>query len=178
MFRDFLLNLLKKLILFILWLLYLILLKPLLLLLSFIISKLFHRYKHKLIPYGVLCRFLAAWDIIIKNPDRKKNFMEETHDLGLELWLAYIVLNDIPILVLIWLTVMPPIIIKIVLRYIFIGFPYDFYMSLGIMLSYRLYWYNVFMLPLAFFCWICKYILCFFINWVWVYSWGWRRLLV
>jgi len=108
--------------------------------LFYVIKKIFNRYKHKLSKYPPVCRFLAVFDVFIKY-DRKKNYMLESHLLPLDMWFAWH-LRDGPIILLLWLIFGP----RLLLRYIIFVFSYDMYMAFCIILSYRLYWYNMLLL--------------------------------
>jgi len=99
----------------------------------------FNKNRLKFLKYPSITGFLSAiYDINVRDPKLKKNFIEESFDLGLELWLGY-VMHDVPILLLLSILIYP----RVLLRYMLTWFWVDLFFAQAYNFGQIFYGFNL-----------------------------------
>jgi len=114
----------------------------------------FSKNKLKFLKYPFITGFLSSvYDINVKDPNLKKNFMEEVFELGPELWLGYLV-HDAPILFILSSVVYP----KAFIKYMMFEFWVDLFFAQAYNVAFIFYMFNISLLFPAFGCSISRWI--------------------
>lgn len=118
-----------------------------------VIQAWFNKNRLKFLKYPFLTGFLSSiYDINVRDPKLKKNYIEEDFELGMELWLGYM-MHDAPILLIIALLIYP----KAFAKYMLSEFWVDLFFAQAYNVGQIFYVFNLSLLFPAFGCWISKY---------------------